>query len=865
MFRRAAVATDSVILRSVKPSVNKAKKRTSKVKRFFSGALTVMVVALGLTFGGFGPTSGTSPAAAFDIFNPCGNPASTTHPGREAWPGGTSSFLNPGAMLTAIPADKWVDGGYASNGNSTAYEWYGTAGMGLYDGTWQEIDSDGCLLLNQMSNAISGSIHNVNMWIGEIALSVVGWAMNINFSETFLTGDGAPIPLIINGIYDKLYLEFLSPLFLLGAAYIGWQGMVKRRASVAVQGTAWMVFSAAMAIVFFSFPVQIAKTVDDAVTFAGTTIVDAATGITQPGKGTLCTLNDNAESRGQRTAQCAMWQTFIYTPWAAAQFGEASKVKASGQTISFRNMSNPPLPLLYLDARVVNKNEVAKVQAPWIRANKDLPADKQAPAPTIDTKVDSASQKKWDAFATVMKSDAAVAGWNNFSGSDSGARFQVALTNFFGIVIGILPVAFLSLTLIFQQVMFLILLVFAPIMFLAGIHPGIGRRMFLGWVEMVAGTALKRVISYAAIAVLLAVIGAVTASAAEGGFFTQVFLVAAAGLGVLAYRKRIITQYGNVNLGGGGNMGTGEGKQMLRNLGGMATGSIKGMAGANDEGKSKFAGAVKGAYKGRKDSPDVKGATKALKEMPRAEDRRLAEEDRYMNKSKGSAAQWKQWSERNGGRAVPRPRDAELASELTALGVPMRDQDGGEALAGIDGRGRRGNGRGGDVRRPDEEESGFDSADVDVPVPVVVTPAVGDFTDNGTVRNTSSSVIAVPGASGVYNVRPGEAFPADVDNAIARAIVDARIQSETQSANDLFGGPSDVPVAPGVPVRPSTQQNPFETTTFTPDAEIPLPPTGGPRRPGDSKWAKVNKINQNRKNSGGDKGARRPSSEDDLF
>lgn len=863
MFRRAAVDSESVILRSVPAVKAKGSKRASKAKRFFSGALSVMIVALGLTFGSFGPTSGTSQAAAFDIFNPCGNPASTAHPGREAWPGGTSSFLNPGAMLTTIPADKWVDGGYGRAGNSTAYEWYGTAGMGIYDGTWQEIDSDGCLLLNKMGNAISGSLHNLNMWIGEIALSVVGWAMNVNFSETFLTGDGAPIPLIINGIYDKLYLEFLSPLFLLGAAYIGYQGMIKRRGSVAVQGTAWMVLSAAMAIVFFSFPVQIAKTIDDSVTFAGTTIVDAATGITQPGQGTLCTLENNAENRGQRTAQCAMWQTFIYTPWAAAQFGEAAKVKASGQSITFRNMSNPPLPLLYLDARVVNKNDVAAVQAPWIRANKDKPADKQTPAPTIDVQVTPEAQKKWDAFATVMKSDAAIAGWNNFSGSDSGARFSVALTNFFGIVIGILPVAFLSVTLIFQQVMFLILLVFAPIMFLVGIHPGIGRRMFLGWVEMVAGTALKRVISYAAIAVLLAVIGAVTASAAEGGFFTQVFLVAAAGIGVLAYRKRIISQYGNVNLGGGGNMGSGEAKQALSRLGGMATGSIKGMAGAHEEGKGKFGGAIKGAYQGRNSSPDVKGATKAFKDMPRAEDRRLAEEDRYMNKSKGSATQWKQWSERNGGRAVPRPRDAELASELVALGVPMRDQDGSEALSEIDGRGRRGNSRGGDVRRPQEEES-----EVLVPASVVAAPT--NIDDSEPVRNTSNTVIAIPGDAGVHSVRPGEAFPSDVDRSVARAVVDARREAETQSANEAFGAPSE-PFAPGsAPVRPSAQPvvapDPFgPTASFDPVPETPLPPTGGPRRPGDPKWAKVNKINQNRKNSGGDKGARRPSTEDDLF
>jgi len=566
-----------------------------------------------------------------------------------------------------------------------------------------------------------------------------------------------------------------------------------------------------------------------------------------------------------------MWQTFIYTPWAAAQFGEAAKVKASGQSVSFRNMSNPPLPLLYLDARVVNKNEVASVQAPWIRANKDLPSDKQAPAPTINTQVNAEAQKKWDAFATVMKSEDAIAGWNNFSGSDSGARFQVALTNFFGIIIGILPVAFLSITLIFQQVMFLILLVFAPIMFLVGIHPGIGRRMFLGWVEMVAGTALKRLISYAAIAVLLAVIGAVTASAAEGGFFTQVFLVAAAGIGVLAYRKRIISQYGNVNLGGGGNMGSGEGKQMLRNLGGMATGSIKGMAGANDEGKSKVAGAVKGAYQNRKGSPDVKGAAKAVKDMPRAEDRRLAEEDRYMNKSKGSATQWKQWSERNGNRAVPRPRDEELANELTAMGVPMRDQNGSEALAGIDGRGRRGNARGSevrssDVRRPQEAENGVDS-DIDVPVPVVAT--VGDLNDNGPVLNTSNSVIAVPGAYGVYNVRPGEAFPADVDSTIARAIVDSRQGAEAQAANEAFGGSSDVSFAPNAPVRPSAQPvapvDPFGANAFTSGAELPAPPSGGPRRPGDEKWSRINKINQNRKNSGGDKGARRPSTEDDLF
>lgn len=717
MFRRPKSTPASLILRSAPQGSVKSRRGPSRFTRFVSSGFAVLFVALGLSFGGFGPTSGTSPASAFDLFNPCGNPAASTHPGREAWPGGTSSFLNPGAMLTAIPADKWVAGGYGASGKATAYEWYGTAGMSLYDGTWSEIDKDGCLLLNRVGNAVSGSLHSVNMWIGEIALSVVGWAMNVNFSETFLTGEGAPLPLVIDGIYEKLYLEFLTPLFLLGAIYIGYQGMIKRRASVAIQGTAWMVFSATMAIVFFAFPIQIAKGIDDGVTFFGTAIVDAATGVTQPGQGTLCSLADGVESRGQRIAQCAMWQTFIYTPWAAAQFGEAAKVTAEGQKISFRNTENPPLPLMFLDARVVNKNEVAQVMDPWITENKGLPADKQSAAPVISTKVTSEAQAKWDAFATVMKSDAASPGWSVFAGSDSGARFQVALTNFVGITVGILPVALLSLTLIFQQVMFLILLVFAPIMFLAGIHPGLGRRMFLGWVEILAGTALKRVISYAAIAVLLAVIGAVTASAAEGGFFTQVFLVAAAGIGVLAYRKKIISQYGNINLGGGGNLGSGEARQSIQRLGGRATGSVKGMAAANEQGKSKFVGAVTGAIRGGKSAPDVKGAVAAVRGMPgapaRAQDKRFAQEDQYMNKNKGTAATWQQWSERNN-RSVPRPRDAELEAELVALGVPMRDQR--DPLEGLDTpvRRRRGDSasgnsaadsRGNSVPRPDNDET----------------------------------------------------------------------------------------------------------------------------------------------------------------
>lgn len=525
----------------------------------------------------------------------------------EPWPGVagfTASLAIPQGW--AVTGKKQFDRytqPYA-NKSVTAEEWYGTAGLMWRSSNYKKIDGI-CIggILRQAAGIISTLLWAVVLLIGSIGLNVYEIATSIDPFGPFLD----TLDDVIRSLASTLYLPFLAPMVMIGALWMGWQGLVKRRSSEAVQGAIWMIAATSAAFIFFGQPKAIAEATNNVVTTVSTTIIktvaSAGTVATNTGEGP-CSLADGSADISTRTTKCALWYTFLFTPWATGQFGAANGtvtveryytldagvldtigvIEDGGLPVEFTAENTPkigsgfnakplsnfrgdgqsgiPVAWLQLDSWSLNHDEV--VTGKW-----DL---------------DGKRNQWWGITQRFAKSPGGVGadknltnyeipegevginppGTSEWSGDNVPHRFLVAILALVAMIAGAAPVMFISFILVIQQIGFIFLLLFAPVFLLIGVHPGFGRRIALNWLEQILSLCLKRIGNSLVLGILLALVAAIITSA-NGSWFIQVLLVIAASISAITFRKRIVDGMSQVNLGGaGGDFGS-QASSTLRN------------------------------------------------------------------------------------------------------------------------------------------------------------------------------------------------------------------------------------------------------------------------------------------------------------
>lgn len=690
--------TEGYTLRSTRV-VRSARSHTrnshaGRFKKFVSYAILTLIST---SFFATNSLAATGPAteqahAAYSInfLDPCGNPDEQDLPAIEAWPGNSSALLGTDRTYASRNVDSIRQEKILDSNQLTAYEWYGNAGMSRYYGGWDSLeDTDACKLVDQPSNILGVSILESSAKTGEIGLTILSWGLSTSMVTNLLIGeDDGIISGVIEGFQGSLYQNYLLPVIMLAAIWIGWQGLVKKRGTEAIQGTFWIIISAVAAAAFFIWPTEIARTADNAVGAVGSTVVSAmATSISAQDE--ICQLPESAPEREIRIVKCSLWSTFIYQPWAASQFGPTAQDSFSpDEPISFRpgSTGTVSLPLYFLDARTLN---YAEVQSGNERSS-------------------SVRSAQWETFTEEYSQEKYKKGWNNFVGKQ-GSGFSDGLVALAALLFGTMPLVFFSFTLILQQVTFILLMLVGPLFLLAGLVPGLGRRLMLGWLELSASTVIKRLVTYVVAGLLLTAVGIITAASGGGaaGNFGQIVMIAIAGIATIAFRRRILDQYGTVNLGGDQSfLSKQDSKEVTERAKGMVTEPVAGMYEARAQGKSRAMGLLKGSVRNIRNADsggevtratslrDTRAAVAAGRATPTKRQNyrftsgldekqqlltsltrvrsRQAEENSWMKSGQMSASEWKEYSTRNGGRAVPRPKNNAFATELIEAGVPLR-------------------------------------------------------------------------------------------------------------------------------------------------------------------------------------------------
>ena len=290
---------------------------------------------------------------------------------------------------------------------------------------------------------------------------------------------------LISALGNAIYFPYLAPVVILGAMWLAWQGLIRKRATRTIEGTLWMVVAATAAIALISRPADF--------TGVGTTVSNGVTGVLNTAFARLpAPANSNClpVTAGDPQSVAAnyaftsgnglvdenaneLWSVLVCKPWLYGEFG----------TTQYSTPGQGP-------QTVVDTYGRALLWSQAFAANE-----------TPTTALAQAKQSTYAGIAAqLQQNDPAI--YPLFQGNQWTTRLEIAFAAMFAALVAGLLILLIALTLIVLKLGFLLLLVAGPFFLIVGTHPGFGRIIAIRWFEMLVGVLMKQ----AAIAIVLSVL-----------------------------------------------------------------------------------------------------------------------------------------------------------------------------------------------------------------------------------------------------------------------------------------------------------------------------------------------------------------------
>jgi hypothetical protein len=434
---------------------------------------------------GLSPMAGAGPFGG-DPCRPADNPAP------EGYGTGTDGMIKPpdypSAKLQKTPVEQL-----------TYYDRYGTAGQ-----HWYAVDMGCADAMAMMGNALANTTFTLVRAIDRTTISVYQAAA----SESLLGWLKDTVDGVITDIGKTFNARYWSWVVILGAMWLAWWGLVRKRASKVTEGVIWMVAAMVALIWLVARPADF-TTLGTKVSEATSAAFNAAlpqsdskgTSCIPPPEGRADPVNAASVDATTRNAN-GLWVALVCKPWLMGQFGTTDP-----------------------NAKVVKDNADKLL---WSQAV-DLPETHGG------QKVDLA--KKADAYKAVagnVKEEHAGV-YPLFQGKNWTSRLAVAFGGLFAALVAGLLILVIAIALIVVKIAFLLLLVAGPIFLGIGIHPGIGRVIAIRWLELLLSMLLKQAALIGVLSLLLWAYGLILGETLPWGL--QILLIALVTGAAFIYRK----------------------------------------------------------------------------------------------------------------------------------------------------------------------------------------------------------------------------------------------------------------------------------------------------------------------------------------
>jgi uncharacterized membrane protein YgcG len=326
---------------------------------------------------------------------------------------------------------------------------------------------------------------------------------------------------LISALGNAIYFPYLAPVIILGAIWLAWNGLVRKRATRAIEGTLWMVVACAAAIWLIGRPADftgVGTTVSNGVTqvlnvaFAklpnpgGNNCVPVQGGDPQAGTGNFGFTSSNGLVDSNANE---LWSVLVCKPWLDGELG----------TTQYATSAKAP-------QTVVNTYGRQLLWAQAIAANEKPTADLiQAKQATYVGIANSLQQNNPSVYAL-------------FQGNQWTTRLEIGFAALFAALVAGLLILLISLTLIILKLGFLLLLIAGPFFLIIGTHPGFGRIIAIRWFEMLVGVLMKQVAVALALSVLLYAYSLIMGTSdAVLPWALKILMIALVTVAVFIYRK----------------------------------------------------------------------------------------------------------------------------------------------------------------------------------------------------------------------------------------------------------------------------------------------------------------------------------------
>ncbi|MDQ6897970.1 MAG: type IV secretion system protein [Candidatus Dormibacteraeota bacterium] len=346
---------------------------------------------------------------------------------------------------------------------------------------------------NVLLNSAAGVGMALLVVVGTIATRGLAWSLHVDL----LAGADGPLNSMVGGLGHGLYEPLMPLLLTVFLAWLIWTWLFRRRTMRGATGIGWMFGALTLASFYFAAPSQMLDGASSITAGISRSILGAVAGAdVQVAHRSDPTVSQGpAEDAELRLFSDRFWTVYVYQPWTVAEFGAFDPKGASGQ----------PLGVEKLDQLTGRPNQF---QA-------DLDQQPQ-------------EVKDW------------------YNGAQGGNRLVVvSVALLVAIAAGLVFLA-AAVVRLAASLVFLALLMVLPLFLLLALHPTVGRKLLVRWLELAIGALWRQVFYSLVLAVMVVLVGVISAAASVGGWGLVVLAQLAAMAGFLIFRKPLLAIFGQL-------------------------------------------------------------------------------------------------------------------------------------------------------------------------------------------------------------------------------------------------------------------------------------------------------------------------------
>jgi len=410
-------------------------------------------------------------------------------------------------------------------GGKTLYDNYGIAGQ-----YWAATGLKCSDMTSLIGNNVAGMVFDMAKSLDRVTITVYQSAAG----NGILTWLQKAVNQLITALGNAVYFPFLAPVVILGAIWLAWQGLIRKRATRTIEGTIWMVLACAAAVWLIGRPgdfTSVGSTVSNSVT----QVLNVAFAKLPNNTGGNCLPVQNGDPQSVTTSYAftssnglvdqnanELWSVLVCKPWLAGELGTTNyAVPGSTQTPT-----------------VVNTYGRQLLWSQAIAAN-------EQPTQALIT----AKQATYQGIAQQLQQNEPAI-YPLFQGNQWTSRLEMGFLALFAAVAAGLLVLLIALTLIILKIGFLLLLVAGPFFLIIGTHPGFGRVIAVRWFEMLVGVLLKMIAISLVLSVLLYCYSLIMSTTDQAlPWALKIMMIALVTVAVFIYRKPFQHLFSSVGYG----------------------------------------------------------------------------------------------------------------------------------------------------------------------------------------------------------------------------------------------------------------------------------------------------------------------------